>query len=262
MLAWVQRNEPSLRRAADAPVLGVTFARTRATFAAAVLLTRDGYGPQAAMLARSIFEDLVLSFWMTWCARPQWVEARLQAQRRHRQMLEEPRPEDAALNDERELYDALFGVYGQASWWSRSVTEVDGARPGERRWRVSERRQLDTLLDLLQATAERVGPSATRDQQEYLGGVVRRLRYLYARVNRVNNDFLHHSVAGISAVDERVANEATLMVRSALFMTFDPLLSLLVVRDQALATDYLAHRPGFDPLLAESGGDDAPPQTI
>lgn len=46
------------------PLVAATFARTLKTYHATLRLAEAGYGEQACMLTRSMFEDLVVAFWV------------------------------------------------------------------------------------------------------------------------------------------------------------------------------------------------------
>jgi hypothetical protein len=250
MLAWVDRASPQLSAAAESPALRLTFERARRTFAGGVLLTGLDFGPQAAMLARSLFEDVLLAFWMSTCMAPERVEERLQAQRRYRQLLADPSSE--GLNDlDRRLLEALFGRRGELSWWSRSVVPVADPEGGQPSFRLDRRRTPWTLIDEVRRRLEQVAEAAPSEAREPILKIPDHLRYLYREVNRFNNELLHHSVTGLSALYEPVASRTTFMIRTALYMTFDMLVFLLVRGRGAVETDYLYMRPRFNPWSAE-----------
>jgi hypothetical protein len=251
MLEWVDQWAAELRAAAEHPVLGLTFERSRTTFTAAVMLTGRDYGPQAAMLARSLFEDMLLAFWMSWCLPADRVEARLDAQRRHRQFLA-----DLTLGEDfdeatRDLCNALFGAHGQSSWWARSVVTVVDPDTKQSSYKVETRRTLATLIGDVRTVAERLADSAPSKQREDIAKVPAHLQYLLRQVNGFNNDLLHHSAVGLSALDEQIAPKTTFMIRTALYMTFDMLIFLLSRGHVTIEADYLYVRPRFDPWHAE-----------
>ncbi|MDX6450660.1 MAG: motif [Gaiellaceae bacterium] len=58
-------------------VIGATFARSLKTFRASLILTRKGYAEQSSMLNRSLFEDMVVAYWI--CERGEEAVERLNA---------------------------------------------------------------------------------------------------------------------------------------------------------------------------------------
>lgn len=59
----IQKSSPDEPPGAD-EITGLIFARATKTFKAAVQLTRQGYGEQAAMLNRSLFEGMAVAHWV------------------------------------------------------------------------------------------------------------------------------------------------------------------------------------------------------
>lgn len=101
------------------------FARSYGTFCAAVELARLGFGPQAAMLNRSLFEDTVDAHWIA--AEPKRAEELIRDHDTHARMLladavakypsffseiELPQFDQA----ERKRLDGVFGPHGTRSW--------------------------------------------------------------------------------------------------------------------------------------------------
>ncbi|HEV7495728.1 DUF5677 domain-containing protein [Baekduia sp.] len=105
-------------------MLAVIFSRSLSTYWSAVELARTGFGPQAAMLNRSLFEDMVDAHWIS--VEPELAVERIHQHHQHGRMLladavvaqgvvsraEVPRF-DA---DERAALDKIFGDYGERSW--------------------------------------------------------------------------------------------------------------------------------------------------
>lgn len=60
----IQKSSPDEPPGAD-EIIGLLFARATKTFKAAILLVRQGYGEQASMLNRSLFEGMVVAHWVT-----------------------------------------------------------------------------------------------------------------------------------------------------------------------------------------------------
>ena len=111
-------------------LLAALFARTTNTFWSAVELGRSGFGEQAAMLNRSLFEDMVDLHWIV--DNPDIAIERYDQHNNHASMLladalrKHPRffPADElpAFNpDDRRELDKLFGPYGQRSWTCESL---------------------------------------------------------------------------------------------------------------------------------------------
>ena len=111
-------------------LVGAIFARTTTTFWSALELARIGFGEQASMLNRSLFEDMVDLHWIV--DNPDAAVERYDQHLRHGQML----LADALRNhpdfmpaeelpefdegDRAEL-DKVFGPYGSRSWTTESL---------------------------------------------------------------------------------------------------------------------------------------------
>src|SRR5580692_9466374 len=109
--------------------LRTLLARATETFSAAIHLTGEGYGRQAIMLARPLFEDLVLASWTKWVADPDWIVSRLNEQNRYtillwNELIDKYPSLGARVSQEeispaeRARYKVLFGSYGELSWWT------------------------------------------------------------------------------------------------------------------------------------------------
>lgn len=108
------------------------FTRSTTTFGGVLHLARVGYGDQAAMLNRSLFEDLVDAGWCVLNA--DTAAAWLQDHHTHRRML----LADAASSEsaygssigvpkfdqvERQRLDRKFGKYGQKPWNGKNINQ-------------------------------------------------------------------------------------------------------------------------------------------
>ena len=111
----------------DAPheqMLVVVFSRSLNTYWAAVELARMGFGPQAAMLNRSLFEDMIDAHWIT--VEPKLAVQRLEEHHEHGRMLlaDALRAEGVPWANKlptfdpepRAALDEIFGKYGDRSW--------------------------------------------------------------------------------------------------------------------------------------------------
>jgi hypothetical protein len=106
-------------------LVAALFARSFTSFWAAVELVRMGFGEQAAMVNRALFEDMVDAHWI--CTEPERAVELYEAHLTHGQMLLGDQiakyPQlygDLVIPDfdaaERERLDGLFGRYGTKSW--------------------------------------------------------------------------------------------------------------------------------------------------
>lgn len=107
------------------PLLAALLSRSATTFWAAIELCRIGFGEQALMLNRSLFEDMVDAHWVT--LDPAIAQTRYAEHLEHGQMImgealaKHPRlfePDDIPGFDQvrREKLDGVFGKFGQRSW--------------------------------------------------------------------------------------------------------------------------------------------------
>lgn len=113
----------------DEATLIVIFSRSFNTFCAAVELARMGFGQQAAMLNRSLFEDMIDGHWVT--LEPELAVQRLEEHHLHGRMLLADAVRDEGLLPEddipsfdatrREELDKVFGPYGERSWTGRNL---------------------------------------------------------------------------------------------------------------------------------------------
>lgn len=153
-------------------LMAAMFARSFTTFRAAVELARNGFGHQAAMLNRSLFEDMVDIHWVP--TDPDKAVARIRDHHQHGRML----TADAARVSyptgtltiptfdpaERARLDKMFGDFGQRPWTGLG---------------------LHRRVDLI----------------EHMWGDKRdALRFVQRVVHRDNNQMLHSSAHGIGLV--------------------------------------------------------------
>lgn len=173
-----------------------TFMRSRDTFAATHNLLGQGYPVQAAMLVRSLFEDMIVAHWLVLNHEaPDWLTGRFE---RHRQAmalyqdelqratgwnLGRPVADAAALKKRQNALFKEFGGEAHKDWWDpRSNGDGTGDPVG------------------LRGIAQRLEKSAE-------GGGVFRIRFaggqesLLARMELVAHkwltQFLHHTALGL-----------------------------------------------------------------
>ena len=105
-------------------LLVMILSRSLNTYWSAVELARMGFGPQAAMLNRSLFEDMVDAHWIT--IEPELAVQRIEQHHNHGRMLlaDAVRAQGIMSDDElptfnadeRKELDDVFGKYGERSW--------------------------------------------------------------------------------------------------------------------------------------------------
>ncbi len=105
-------------------LLAMILSRSLNTYWSAIELARIGFGAQAAMLNRSLFEDMVDAHWIT--IEPELAAQRIEEHHLHGQMLlaDAARAQGIMSDDELPTFDAerrkeldkVFGAYGQRSW--------------------------------------------------------------------------------------------------------------------------------------------------
>jgi hypothetical protein len=170
---WTGRGVEST---ADGLVVAI-FARSTDTFTCAVRNLRLGYGAQAAMLNRSLFEDMADAHWIP--TDPEAAESRYKDHHEHGRMLladtmatfthwypDLDIPEFDA--DERKRLDDLFGKYGQRAWSTLNLHE-----------------RVTLIRDQWNAETDREA-----------------LRFMHAVAHRENNQLLHVSAQGLGTVVE------------------------------------------------------------
>lgn len=163
------------------------FARSLDTFMAAVRLASLGYGAQASMLNRSLFEDMIDVHWIA--TEPEAAEQRYRDHHQHGRMLladavarHPEHYEEVELPefdpDERRQLDDLYGRWGSKSWLGLSLH--DRVKRVEHHWKDEAARQT--------------------------------LHFFHDIAHRENNQTLHVSSAGLNANAE-VSDSGSLTVR-------------------------------------------------
>ncbi|HEY4278632.1 MAG TPA: hypothetical protein VGM91_10450 [Conexibacter sp.] len=165
------------------------------------------------MLTRALFEDVVVSYWMTYVQQESWVVERLKDRRRYGRLLmrdlalvvyDDVDPDEqigadqlAALQGDRPRLEALFGRHGEAFWWANDVhfRPTRKGKPG--RWVRGTHRTLDGLVRALEGAA--AGHSSRRDhvlQPPQQDGRTTLRNYL-ALAHNFNNMMVHHTEFGV-----------------------------------------------------------------
>jgi uncharacterized protein DUF5677 len=133
----------------DAPadrLIASEAARGLKTYRASLEASLGGYGPQAAMLDRTLFEGMAVAYWVR--ANPELAGKRFEQHSRHLRGLWTKRLEahemDADIADvpdaeeQREL-DKLFGKWGAKLWCGLAMNEL--VESIEDQWEAGERRR-------------------------------------------------------------------------------------------------------------------------
>lgn len=116
----------------DAPheqLLVMTLSRSLNTYWSSVELARTGFGPQAAMLNRSLFEDMVDAHWIT--VEPELAVRRVEQHHAHGRMLLADAVRAQGIMSEKALptfdpaerkeLDDVFGPFGERSWTGLNI---------------------------------------------------------------------------------------------------------------------------------------------
>lgn len=258
-------------------LLRATFARATNTFSAAVILTREGYGPPAVMLARSLFEDTFVAYWMVWGPHePQWIVKRLMDQQNYFRLLRKTSvdsypyisgefylPDEADLREEEGRYQKLFGEYGQHPWWSSDIEESQDGETGAKRYKLVSRRSLPTLIgELEEAAEEKTNTGESILTCGPLLPLVKDMRLMFVFVQSLNNQILHHTsldILGMFRTQEhplaRREGPSEDLVRRAqgsLYLAYEKLIYLMCDRfHPELVNEFLAINPdGFTPFIS------------
>jgi hypothetical protein len=228
-------------------VLRATLADATKTFGAIVLQTGAGYGPTALKNARSIFEALVVAYWMTYCADRDWVVQRMRehqdvarrtladAVKQHHDWWEAVgEPEIEEIEDEDRLV-ALYGRAAQFSWWANEVEQKDNGK-----WKQVLRRDLRTLVgDLMNSPAVegRLWDAASDGK-----AATPLIQIMLDIPHRLNNQLVHHTPAGLTSLidledDELIFDDgpSTVWVPQAQtfgYVSFSLLLQLCIDRNR------------------------------
>jgi hypothetical protein len=177
-------------------ILHGTFMRSRDTFAATYNLLAQGYPVQAAMLVRSLFEDVIVAHWLVLHHEdPDWLIGRFQRHRdamalhQHRLQrktgwhLGRPLADASALKAQQNALAKEFGGEAQRDWWDpRSHGDGTGHPLG-----------LRSIAQRLEESAESGGPFRIR----FAGGKEPLLARIELVVHKWLTQFLHHTALGL-----------------------------------------------------------------
>jgi uncharacterized protein DUF5677 len=195
LLAFVDRDTYVL----DTPfnqLLHGTFMRSRDTYAATCLLLTEGLPVQAAMLVRSLFEDMVVAHWLVLNHQdPDWLIKRFQRHRDamalHQDRLQRetgwslgrPLADASALKAQQNALAKEFGGEAQKDWWDpRSNGDGTGEPVG-----------LRGIATKLEESAETGGLFRIR----FAGGQEPLLARIEVVVHKWLTQFLHHTALGL-----------------------------------------------------------------
>jgi hypothetical protein len=133
---------PSIDIKSVGPIIVAEGARATKTYGAVLRLLAGGFGPQAAMLSRSMFEGMAIAHWAH--AKPELAIERFKKHGRHSQLLwsdallkaEPNEPPAASPETPEELNELrrLFGTYGTKLWTGHQslyqlLPEIEGQWP-------------------------------------------------------------------------------------------------------------------------------------
>ena len=177
-------------------ILHGTFTRSRDTFAATYNLVAQGYPVQAAMLVRSLFEDVIVAHWLVLNHEdPNWLTARFQRHRDamtlHQDRLQRETgwhlgrtlADASALKTQQNALSKEFGGEAQRDWWDpRSNGDGTGDPLG-----------LRGIAQRLEKSAESGGLFRIR----LAGGQEPLLARMELVVHKWLTQFLHHTALGL-----------------------------------------------------------------
>ena len=191
-------------------VVAYTFARSLKTYRGSLQLCRLGYGEQAGMLNRSLFEDMVVSYWVDLMgdeAVQRLADHHELAVEIYRESLEREGAVDEAAAlprmaaTRRNELAAEYGRHGERAWMGKGRSLYNLLGEIEHRWTNPEERAL--------------------------------LWRMYRRAHRFNNLLLHHSMNALNHVasTSRIEDDSLIMqagptahhVEGSLFSAFVPL---------------------------------------
>lgn len=169
------------------PIILAEGARATKTYGGTLRLVAGGFGPQASMLNRSLFEGMAIAHWAH--AQPKRAVELFKKHGRHSELLwgdafekadpADPRVIEAGTEEERKELGGLFGRYGTKLW------------TGHR-----------SLYDLLPEIEDQWPEGPPREQ----------LWWFFRVAHRDNNQVLHSTALGLSAGVTRMAEALRLDV--------------------------------------------------
>jgi len=219
-------------------------ARTLKTARAALMLCRQGYGEQAAMLSRSLFEGMAVAHWVH--ANPDEALDRFEKHGRHTALVfsdalvrqewveEWPVEVPPATDAERKHLVGMFGPYGERGWCT----------PG-------------SLRKLVEAIADQWPDAASRAELRAYLDVPHRFhnKLLHATFTALNASARESAQADVSFVagpSEQLVPNSLLSVHWTLGQTFSLIYDRFALPDRdAFDTRYGAARRAFIHLSAE-----------
>lgn len=223
LLAWVrQRGDEWPVESVRDRALRATLARSTRTVAAANTLLEGSYGPQALALSRTLFEDMIVAHWMTYCRSQAWVERRLRNQHDysrliwHEVMRKHQGPDCDGLDPKerrrigrrRPRLEALFGKGAEKSWWACDIELVKNRRPGQKPYKVRKTRSLSDLIDELETHPDLENRWGQSVDAEGEGSGQSMIRWAYDVPQRLNNQMMiHHTAHALASVTGEESGE-------------------------------------------------------
>jgi hypothetical protein len=247
LLGFARRNRPTGPPTNDAAGLLVmaTYARGTKTAQASFRLARLGYGAQAGMLNRSLFEDMIVAHWIR--ANPEEAPELFERHRQHNLMQFNAEYEKYGREDEvsawpdlgEEERAALQAEFGRGHWTKKSLHALVKAVEHEWEGKQTDRRMLWQTFGI---------------------------------AHRFNNLILHHSFYGLNLAAEEVTADGVRWdvghsiqhVYGALqvaWFSYVHLLSLVVPEDakEAFGKLFIEHLPAFTSFRLPDDEDEEQP---
>jgi hypothetical protein len=182
LYAWAGRE---IRAESVDPIIVAEAARATKTYVGVLRLVASGFGTQASMLDRSMFEGMAIAHWAH--GHPDGAVEMFRKHGRHAELLwgdafekadpAEPREVDAGTEEERRELGRLFGKYGTKLWTGHQ-----------------------SLYDLLPEIEEQWPEGPPRKQ----------LWWFFRIAHRDNNQVLHSTALGLSSGMSRTADALSL----------------------------------------------------
>jgi len=210
-----------------------TISRSSRTYRGVCLLLRAALPVQAAMLTRTLFEDVIISHWLLFNHKdPQWLVERFLRHREaialHQRKLQRETgwtigPQIPAPSDLEARAEALrkeFGKEAQWDWWD----------PGRKGRGVGQRIGLRKIVNRLEAIAE----ERKMFHPRFAGGEEPLIRKMDLVVNKWLSQCIHHTTIGLpftptdeksvsysGAAPEVVAFSASWLFAQQIYLLFD-----------------------------------------